>query len=252
MTTTLRSCVIDDEPLASGLIASYIEKTPFMTLVGEFSSPRDAIQLILDGGADVVFLDIQMPQLNGIEFARIIPPSTRIVFTTAFDNYAVEGFRVNALDYLLKPVSYEEFLAAANRALQWVEMARSGSAANSSTSSSNDYIIVKSEYKLVQIPVNDILYIEGLKDYVKIYTTDNDRCIMTLMSMKTLERSLPADRFMRVHRSFIVNTGKIKVIERNRIVFGKTYIPVSESYKQAFSDYVSARSILPRFDDNTE
>ncbi|MDE6326016.1 MAG: response regulator, partial [Duncaniella sp.] len=164
MTTTLRSCVIDDEPLASGLIASYIEKTPFMTLVGEFSSPRDAIQLILDGGADVVFLDIQMPQLNGIEFARIIPPSTRIVFTTAFDNYAVEGFRVNALDYLLKPVSYEEFLAAANRALQWVEMSRSGSAANSGSSSSNDYIIVKSEYKLVQIPVNDILYIEGLKD----------------------------------------------------------------------------------------
>ncbi|MDE5982633.1 MAG: LytTR family DNA-binding domain-containing protein [Duncaniella sp.] len=252
MTTTLRSCVIDDEPLASGLIASYIEKTPFMTLVGEFSSPRDAIQLILDGGADVVFLDIQMPQLNGIEFARIIPPSTRIVFTTAFDNYAVEGFRVNALDYLLKPVSYEEFLAAANRALQWVEMSRSGSAANSGSSSSNDYIIVKSEYKLVQIPVNDILYIEGLKDYVKIYTTDNDRCIMTLMSMKTLERSLPADRFMRVHRSFIVNTGKIKVIERNRIVFGKTYIPVSESYKQAFSDYVAARSILPRLDDNTE
>ena len=252
MTTTLRSCVIDDEPLASGLIASYIEKTPFMTLVGEFSSPRDAIQLILDGGADVVFLDIQMPQLNGIEFARIIPPSTRIVFTTAFDTYAVEGFRVNALDYLLKPVSYEEFLAAANRALQWVEMARSGSAANSGSSSSNDYIIVKSEYKLVQIPVNDILYIEGLKDYVKIYTTDNDRCIMTLMSMKTLERSLPADRFMRVHRSFIVNTGKIKVIERNRIVFGKTYIPVSESYKQAFSDSVTARSILPRLDDNTE
>lgn len=252
MTTTLRSCVIDDEPLASGLIASYIEKTPFMTLVGEFSSPRDAIQLILDGGADVVFLDIQMPQLNGIEFARIIPQTTRIVFTTAFDTYAVEGFRVNALDYLLKPVSYEEFLAAANRALQWVEMVRGGSPVNSGGPSVHDYIIVKSEYKLVQIPVNDILYIEGLKDYVKIYTTDNDRCIMTLMSMKTLERSLPADRFMRVHRSFIVNTGKIKVIERNRIVFGKTYIPVSESYKQAFSDYVTARSILPRLDDNTE
>lgn len=252
MTTTLRSCVIDDEPLASGLIASYIEKTPFMTLVGEFSSPRDAIQLILDGGADVVFLDIQMPQLNGIEFARIIPPSTRIVFTTAFDTYAVEGFRVNALDYLLKPVSYEEFLAAANRALQWVEMTRNGTPANNGNQSGNDYIIVKSEYKLVQIPVNDILYIEGLKDYVKIYTTDNDRCIMTLMSMKTLEHSLPADRFMRVHRSFIVNTGKIKVIERNRIVFGKTYIPVSESYKQAFYDYVNARSILPRLDDNTD
>lgn len=246
MATNLRCCVIDDEPLASGLIASYITKTPFLTLAGEFSSPRDAVQLILDGGADIVFLDIQMPQLNGIEFARIIPPTTRVIFTTAYENYAVEGFRVNALDYLLKPVSYEEFLAAVNRALEWKEVtaaSQKSGAATSAGSSDSEYIIVKSEYKLVQIPVADILYIEGLKDYVKIYTADSDRSIMTLMSMKTLEQHLPADRFMRVHRSFIVNTARIKVIERNRIVFGKNYIPVSESYKQAFSDFIAARSL---------
>lgn len=126
---SLRCCVIDDEPLASGLIASYIEKTPFMQLVGEFSSPKDAISTILNENIDVVFLDIQMPQLNGIEFARIIPQSTRIIFTTAYSDYAVDGFRVNALDYLLKPVSYEEFLAAANRALSWKELSSRNAAA---------------------------------------------------------------------------------------------------------------------------
>ena len=250
--TSLRCCVIDDEPLASQLIASYISKTPFMTLVGEFSSPHDAIQLILQGGADVVFLDIHMPQLSGIEFARIIPQSTRVIFTTAYDSYAVDGFRVNALDYLLKPVSYEEFLAAANRALEWASIAGAASSARRNSTNNTDHIIVKSEYKLMQIPVDDILYIEGLKDYVKIFTEDNDRSIMTLMSMKTLERSLPTDRFMRVHRSFIVNTTKIKVIERNRIIFGKTYIPISESYKQAFSDYIALRSIIPRIDDQND
>lgn len=247
----LRCCVVDDEPLASGLIASYISKTPFMELAGEFSSPKDAISVILDGEVDVVFLDINMPQLNGIEFAKIIPPSVRIIFTTAYDSYAVEGFRVNALDYLLKPISYDEFLAAGNRALQWADL-NSRKQETAHGESDPDYIIVKSEYKLVQIPVKDILYIEGLKDYVKIYTEGADKSIMTLISMKALEHSLPANKFMRVHRSYIVNLSKIKVIERNRIVFGKTFIPVSESYKQAFSDYISSRTLTLRPEDELE
>lgn len=138
----LRCCVIDDEPLASGLIASYITKTPFMELAGEYSSPKDAISMILDGDVDLVFLDINMPQLNGIEFAKIIPPSVQIIFTTAYDNYAVEGFRVNALDYLLKPISYEEFLAAGKRALQWADL-NSRKAENESSATNQEYIIVK-------------------------------------------------------------------------------------------------------------
>lgn len=247
----LRCCVIDDEPLASGLIASYITKTPFMELAGEYSSPKDAISMILDGDVDLVFLDINMPQLNGIEFAKIIPPSVRIIFTTAYDNYAVEGFRVNALDYLLKPISYEEFLAAGKRALQWADL-NSRKAENESSATNQEYIIVKSEYKLMQIAVKDILYIEGLKDYVKIYTEGSDKSIMTLISMKALERSLPTQRFMRVHRSYIVNLSKIRVIERNRIVFGKAVIPISESYKQAFADYIAQRTLTIRPDEDQD
>ena len=233
--TILKCCVIDDEPLASQLIASYIEKTPFMQLVGTYSSAQDAIKTILDNQIDVVFLDIEMPQLNGIEFAKIIPQTTRIIFTTAYDRYAIQGFKVDALDYLLKPVSYEDFFGAATKAQRWVESHKN----NTTKAPSNDYIIVKSEYRLVQIPTADILYIEGLKDYVRIYTIDDQKSIMTLMNMKTLEQSLPSS-FLRVHRSFIVNTNRIKIIERNRIVFGNKYIPISDTYKQAFSDYISS------------
>ena len=238
---TIRCCVIDDEPLAAQLIAAYIEKIPFMELVGVYASAQDAIKPILDENIDVVFLDINMPQLNGIEFAKIVPSRSRVIFTTAYDNYAIQGFKVNALDYLMKPISYEEFVGAANKALQWAELSRQASA----QADNREYIIVKSEYKLIQIAVNDILYIEGLKDYVKIYLEKEQKCIMTLMSMKVLERHLPMSKFLRVHRSYIVNTSKIKVVERNRIVFGSQYIPVRERYKQAFADYISTHSIAP-------
>ncbi|WP_289855369.1 LytTR family DNA-binding domain-containing protein, partial [uncultured Muribaculum sp.] len=232
---TLRCCVVDDEPLAQELVASYIEKTPFMELVGKFSSAQDSVKTILEEDIDVVFLDIHMPQLNGMEFARIVPPTCRIIFTTAYDRYAIEGFKVNALDYLMKPISYEEFVGAANKALQWVELRRRADELDNN----KRYIIVKSEYKQVQIPIDKIQFIEGLKDYVKIYVEGEKNAILTLTSMKTIERYLPAAEFLRVHRSFIVNTSKISIIERNRIVFGNHYIPVSESYKQAFNDYVA-------------
>lgn len=235
----LRCCVVDDEPLAQELVASYIEKTPFMELVGKFSSAQDSVKTILEEDIDVVFLDIHMPQLNGMEFARIVPPTCRIIFTTAYDRYAIEGFKVNALDYLMKPISYEEFVGAANKALQWVELRRRADELDNN----KRYIIVKSEYKQVQIPIDKIQFIEGLKDYVKIYVEGEKNAILTLTSMKTIERYLPAAEFLRVHRSFIVNTSKISIIERNRIVFGNHYIPVSESYKQAFNDYVAGYSL---------
>ena len=241
---TLRCCVVDDEPLAQELVASYIEKTPFMELVGKFSSAQDSVKTILEEDIDVVFLDIHMPQLNGMEFARIVPPTCRIIFTTAYDRYAIEGFKVNALDYLMKPISYEEFVGAANKALQWVELGRRADELDNN----KRYIIVKSEYKQVQIPIDKIQFIEGLKDYVKIYVEGEKNAILTLTSMKTIERYLPAAEFLRVHRSFIVNTSKISIIERNRIVFGNHYIPVSESYKQAFNDYVAGYSLSAQRD----
>lgn len=240
----LRCIVIDDEPLAAQLIASYIEKTPFTVLAGTFSSAQHAIKAVLDDDIDVVFLDIQMPQLNGMEFARIIPPTCRIIFTTAYDSYAIQGFKVNAIDYLLKPVSYDEFIFAANKALRSFDtapVAQSVPAGN--TSLERDYIIVKSEYKLIQIPLRDIIFIEGLKDYVKIYVNGEQRCVMTLMNMKSLEQVLPPARFMRVHRSYIVNIAHIKVIERNRIVFGSHVVPVSDTYKNVFADYVNRLTV---------
>ena len=238
----LRCCIIDDEPLAQELIKSYVNQTPFLELVDTFPSASLAVKTIIESNIDVVFLDIQMSELNGIEFARVIPPSCKIVFITAFEQYAIDGFKANALDYLLKPVSYPEFLRAANRALEWFELIDK----SKSNNDNNDYIIVKSEYKLIQIAIPNILYIEGLKDYVKIYLEDSDKCVMSLMSLKTLEASLPQDRFMRVHRSFIVQTSKIKVIERNRIVFGKQYIPVSDSYKDIFNEYINNRTLSPK------
>lgn len=240
----LRCCIIDDEPLALELVKSYVEKTPFLELVDAFPSASLAVKTIIEADIDLVFLDIQMSELNGIEFARVIPPKCRIVFITAFPQYAVEGFRANALDYLLKPVSYNEFVEAANRALVWFQLNERAEAHDDE----QQYIIVKSEYKLMQIAVSDILYIEGLKDYVRIFL-ENGTSVMSLMSLKTLEASLPATRFIRVHRSFIVQTSKIKVIERNRIVFGKQYIPISDTYKGVFSDYVSRHTLSPLKED---
>ncbi len=246
--TILRCCIVDDEPLARDLIASYIGKTPFMELAGSFGSAQEAVKTVIEESIDVIFLDINMPQLNGMEFARIVPPTCRIVFTTAYDKYAVEGFKVGALDFLLKPISYEEFIGSANRALAWSDLRRRAEASDTS----REYIMVKSEYRLVQIPVRDIIFIEGVKDYVKIYVDGEEKAIMTLMNMKTLERTLPSNIFLRVHRSYIINATKIRVIERNRILFGRHAIPVSDSYKQQFSDYIATHMLTVVRDSNDD
>lgn len=233
----MKCAVVDDEPLALDLLESYVKKTPFLELAGKYSSAVQAIKELADKQVDLIFLDIQMPELNGLEFSRMLPSETRIIFTTAFDQYAIDGYKVNALDYLLKPISYADFLQAANKALHQYELTH-----HSPQTDEIDSIFVKSEYKLVQIVLNRILYIEGLKDYLKIYEEGNPKPILSLMSMKTMEELLPASQFIRVHRSYIVRKDKIRIIDRGRIVFGKTYIPISDSYKQAFQDYLNTRS----------
>ena len=245
MDITLRCCVIDDEPLARDLICSFIKKTPFLELENSYSTASEAVRSVIEGKVDLVFLDIQMPELNGMEFARIIPENCRVIFVTAYEQYALEGFRHNALDYLLKPVSYNEFFAAANKALQWKQM-KTYAEANMQLYNEKKNILVKSEYKLIQIPLDKITYIEGLKDYVKIYTETSPNCIMSLIKMRTVENYLPSNQFLRVHRSFIVNMDKITMIERNRIVFGKTYIPISETYKESFSSYIKRHLVSER------
>ncbi len=242
----LSCAIIDDEPLAVELMKGYVEKTPFLLLEGSFNSGTTAFEALRDRPVDLLFCDIQMPELNGMELSRMLPPATRVIFTTAFSRYAVEGFRVNAVDYLLKPISYDDFLAAANKALTWFELNERAGAARPehSETPSPQTLFVRSEYRLQQIGFDRILYIEGLKDYVKIHLDDEPRPVLSLISLKSLEEELPADRFIRVHRSYIVQPAKIRTIERNRIVFGKEYIPISENYRQAFYDFLLARSLI--------
>jgi len=183
------------------------------------------------------------------ENAPSVPPAgAGVVFTTAFDRYAVEGFRVGAVDYLLKPISYADFLTAANKAFEWFELKRRSVGKPSPAGAGPESIFVKTEYRLRQIELDKILYIEGLKDYVKIYVEDEPRPVLSLASLKSLEEQLPAERFVRVHRSNIVQPSKIRIIERGRIVFGKTYIPVSDGYKEAFYAFLEARSLMPKSD----
>ena len=231
----LRTIAIDDEPLALRLVSDYISKTPFLELMGAFDNPLDAIDFLSTQSADLIFVDIQMPDLTGIEFARSLENAPKIIFTTAYEKYALEGFKLNAIDYLLKPFSYEEFLKAAQKARKQSELEAS---AQPSIEANSQFLFLKSEYKIRRINFNDILYIEGLKDYIKVYTAGEDKPVLSLNSIKSLEQKLPEDQFMRVHRSFIVNLNKIDTIERSRIIFGKTYIPVSDQYKDKFQEYL--------------
>lgn len=243
---TLRCALVDDEPLALSLLESYVRKTDSLELCGSYSSAIQAMKGLPEHPVDLLFLDIQMPELNGLEFSRMVSPNTRIIFTTAFEQYAIDGYRVNALDYLLKPISYSDFIEAVNKAIQWFEMRKKAELPDTgqvSIPTDSNHIYIKSDYKIVQIELDRILYIEGLKDYIKIYTEDNPRPILSLTSMKTMEEKLPSSRFIRVHRSYIVQKQKIKIIDKGRIVFGKEYIPVSDSYKQELQNYVNEHII---------
>ncbi|MDE6575063.1 MAG: LytTR family DNA-binding domain-containing protein [Muribaculaceae bacterium] len=224
----IKCLVVDDEPLAAALISSYVSKTPFLELIAEVYDSEQALEIMRTSNVELVFMDIKMPHLSGMQLARLIPQNIRVIFTTAYSDHAVEGFRVNALDYLLKPISYEEFLQSAMRAQSTMSLV------NSSTTAANGFLTVKSEYRLVRMPFSEIEYIEGLKDYVKIFLSDESKPVLSLMSMKGLEELLPASNFMRVHRSFIVNTDKVRIIERTSIIMRDKCIPVSESYRKAF------------------
>ena len=190
---------------------------------------------------DLLFLDIQMPDLTGIEFSKMLPKDTRVIFTTAFDQYALEGFKVEALDYLLKPFDYAEFLTAANKANAWFSLVKGKQ--QSSFSSEKEFLFVKSDYKQLRIKLADVLYFEGLKDYIKIWLKDNPKPILTLMSLKSLEEELPKTHFMRVHRSFIVSVKNIEVIERSQIIINKQRITVSDQYKPKFLEFVQNNSL---------
>ena len=221
------TCIaVDDEPLALGLIVGYIKKTPFLDLCGQFDNPIDAMEFMEKNPVQLLFLDIQMPDLTGIDFTRILQDKCKVIFTTAYDKYAVEGFKLEALDYLLKPVSYEVFVKSANRAKKYFDLIGSkNTPADSMVSSNEEYLFVKTDYQLKRINYNDILYFEGLKDYVQIYVESSKSPIIFHATMKSIETKLPPEKFMRIHRSYIVNLEKVQTIERHRILFGKNTYP---------------------------
>ncbi|SEJ21261.1 two component transcriptional regulator, LytTR family [Dyadobacter koreensis] len=239
----LQCIAVDDEPLALGLVCAFIDKTPFLNLAGRYSSAVEALEAIHQQQVDLIFLDIQMPDLTGIELARIIEKSgnqgPRIIFTTAFNQFALDGFRVDALDYLLKPFNYEEFLKAASKGKAYVELVQRAANVATPPEMKEDYLFLKVEYQLVRIAYDDILYIEGLKDYVKVILKSDVKPVLSLTSLKSLEEKLPSAKFMRVHRSFIVNLDKIGAVTKNTIQIGTVTIPVSDQYKENFSQFLS-------------
>lgn len=230
--------IVDDEPMALQLLESYVLRTPYLQLEGKFSNGIEVLQFLHEKKQiDIIFMDIQMPEIDGLELSKKIPIQTKIIFTTAFDQYAIEGYKVNATGYLLKPFNYIEFLEATEKAKQLLLPTKNKEV------EIPDYIFVKSEYKQIKIFLNDIIYIESMKDYAKIFLTSQSSPIVTLLSLKKLNEELPKENFMRVHRSFIVSLEKIEIVEKNQIVFGKQRITIAEPYREQFENFINARSI---------
>jgi DNA-binding LytR/AlgR family response regulator len=234
------SCVVvDDEPLALKLMADYVQKTPFLQLTAQTTDPLQAMELVQKGGVDLLFLDIQMPELTGLQLMKIIGQKCKVILTTAYPDYALEGYEFDVIDYLLKPITFDRFLVAAHKAKERLSSADAPAAsaqpatAPAATAPTPGYIFVKTEYKIQKIDLADILFLEGMRDYVVIHTTTNGK-IMTLQSIRSFQEQLPDNNFMRVHKSYLVSLDKIQFIERNRIVINDNYIPVGETYQEAF------------------
>ena len=239
--------VVDDEPLAVKMLENFISKTSFLSLEASFTDPVEALEAIREKCPQLVFLDIQMPDLNGMELSRMVPEGTRIIFTTAFKDYAFDSYEVSALDFLLKPIRYQKFLEAAEKAKQWftlLEDAEAAAAAGAGGGGQQDSIFVKADGQLHKVALADIRYVEGMKDYVLLHLCSEKRPLVTHITMKAVEELLPAGTFMRVHRSYIVALDKIASISGSYdISIGDTLIHVSDAYRASFEQYLSQRML---------
>ncbi|MBO2009703.1 LytR/AlgR family response regulator transcription factor [Hymenobacter negativus] len=236
----LRCLLVDDEPLALRLLASFVARVPGLVLVGTCRSALEAHEVLRRESVDVIFLDIQMPDLSGVEFVRSLRPEALVIFTTAYESFAVEGFALNALDYLLKPIAFDRFLQAVQRAQD--RLAVAAEATPPAPTPPEDYIFVKADYHSQRVSLRDIRYLEGLKDYVKIFTSA-PRPLLTLNSLKAFEERLPATDFVRVHRSYIVALGQIDSIRKNRIYMGEDVIPVGDAFVESFNRAIEKRNM---------
>jgi DNA-binding LytR/AlgR family response regulator len=237
------NCIaIDDEPLALDIISEFCTRINYLNLIGTFTNPFDAVQILNTIEIDLIFLDIHMPQINGIEFLKSLYNPPLIIFTTAYKEHAFQGFEYDAVDYLIKPFSSDRFTKSVNKAHQLMKLkTRSESKHDEKPANTGGFIMVKVEYNTIRVNLDDILYIEGLKDYIKIFT--GSKLILTKTTMKNIVDKLPPDRFLRVHKSFIVCVNKIDMIENYRILIGKQRIPIGESYKIPFSKMVNRNLI---------
>lgn len=229
------NCIaIEDEPLALKKIKAFIEQVDFLNLMGEFNNAVDAMGFLKTNSVDLIFLDVRMKKLSGIQFLESLQIRPKVIITSAYDEYALKGYELDVADYLLKPFTFERFLKSVDKVYNQINSIESGY--------SNDYIFVKTEYRIEKVEINDILYIQGMKDYLQIHTTD--RKIMTLQTFRNLLGILPQINFQRVHNSYVVSISKIDNIERNRIRIGKEFIPISDSYKDKFFGILKEKKIL--------
>ena len=241
MDTKLTCIIVDDEPLAVRLLESFVAKTPGLELVASYTDSVEAIAFIRKQHVDLLFLDIQMPDLDGMELAHMVPEDTRVIFTTAFKEYAFESYEVSALDFLLKPIRYNEFLAAVEKARKWIPTTQVAPPPAAET----DTIFIKVDGELRQIPLDGILYVNGMKDYVVFRIEGERKGLISHLTMKAVEDMLPPQRFMRVHRSFIVALAHIRSVDRNDCIYiGDEIIHVTEAYKEAFYQYLESKSVV--------
>ena len=240
----IKCMVIDDEPLAVEMVKNFILRTPFLQFTASFTDAVDALTALKENPIDLLFLDINMPDLDGMSLAAMVPESTRIIFITAFKEYAFDSYGVDALDFLLKPINYVRFLKSAEKARQWFEMSSNRQAPESTPETKRNTLFLRIDGELKQININKILYISGLKNYVMFYMEDQQRPLVTHLTMKAVEDMLPTNDFMRVHRSYIVALQKISSVDRNNTIhIGKEYIHVSDSYLENFNKYIQANQI---------
>ena len=239
----IRCLAIDDEPLALQQLVAYIRKVPFLELAAQCSSALEARAFLERDTADAIFCDINMPDLNGMDFVKSLAVPPLVVFTTAYSEYAVEGFRVNAVDYLLKPFGLQDFLRAANRLRERLE-SKAPVADASASNTQDDTLFLKTDYRIVKVNIPDIRYVEAMSEYLKVWTEGEAKPIITLLSMKKMEERLP-DYFMRIHRSYIVNLNKIQEVNKNRIFLdSQTELPIGDLYKEEFQAYLNANYLV--------
>jgi len=235
------SCIIiDDEPIARNILKEYIVRDDRLLLVQDYSNASDALRELSLLKPRLIFLDIKMPKISGFEMLRSLPQHPQVIFTTAFREYAVEGFDLNAVDYLLKPFSFERFLQAVNKAYLLLSSELSGETAH--TDNSNDDLFVKSNGKLVRIRINDILYVEALKEYIRIFTRDGNQIVY--QTMQSMEERLPKDSFFRIHRSYIAGLRHVQAIEGNTVIVNGTQLPVSRYCKDEFINRIAGNKLL--------